>query len=206
MIQDTFVQDTLLQQKPAQDSPLIVLRQAPDNKESDLIVPGEIFREETADSQSPEQLIPGPASFGYIDIKCKPWANVFIDSLFIDTTPVKEPYKILAGQYLLQLQHPDYPEYKSSITVAGNDTLKINVNLHSLVGYLICNVFPWGDIYINDNFKGQTPLNRPIILEPGKHILEVKNPGYETEKSEIFIEKSDTLRMTIKLNALVNSR
>jgi len=143
--------------------------------------------------------------FGYIEIKCKPWANVYIDSLFVDTTPIKDPQKMPVGDHIIQFVHPEYPQHIQTISIAENDTLKININLEDYAGFFICNVSPWGDIYINDIFKGQTPLNRPIILNPGSHILEIKNPAYETEKSEIFIQKSDTLRMTVQLKALVKS-
>jgi eukaryotic-like serine/threonine-protein kinase len=143
--------------------------------------------------------LPKTEGYGFISIKCKPWANVLIDSVFIDTTPLQGPYKILAGEHKLVLQHPEYPVFSSIVKVTENDTFNIFVNLNNFVGYLMCNIFPWGDIYINDEFKGQTPLNRPIILEPGKHVLEIKNPGYEIEKSEINIVIADTLKMTIKL-------
>lgn len=143
--------------------------------------------------------------FGFIDVKCKPWAEVFIDSIKIDTTPLKELYRLTSGEHVLQLKHPQYPDYRSILNIPENDTLLISVNLDTLVGFFTCNVFPWGDIYINEDFKGQTPLNKPIILKPGKHVLEVKNPGYKIYKSEISITKSDTLKKTLKLVSLTNS-
>jgi len=198
--------DSAVVEKPVKDS-LVVESLHPDTSvtPSRITAGNKIFTKIATDTLTKKAIIPLPDLFGYIYIKCKPWANVFIDSIFIDTTPIKEPNRLLEGEHTIRLVHPEYPEYESLISITENDTLKINVNLDSLAGYFICNVFPWGDIYIDDILKGQTPLNRPIILEPGKHILEIKNPGYEQQTREIFIEKSDTLRMTIKLNALVKS-
>ena len=158
----------------------------------------------TSDIPSEKNLL-NQNMFGFIDIKCKPWADVFIDSIKIDTTPFKEVYRLSYGEHILQLKHPEYPEYQSILNVLENDTLFISVNLDTLVGFFTCNVFPWGDIYINKDYKGQTPLNKPIILKPGIHLFEVKNPSYRNHQSEISISKSDTLKMTVKLENLVNS-
>jgi len=199
------IADSLNTKKPFGELPIIVEETDSEKATEPIVVSREPLQQEPGDTQQSIVLVPDSNLVGYIDIKCKPWAEVLIDSNVIDTTPIKEPYKLLTGEYRLQLRHPNYPVYTSKILVRENDTLQINVNLQSMVGYLVCNVFPWGDIYINNTFVEQTPLNHPIILEPGTHILEIKNPGYESQRNEIRIEKSDTLKMTIKLNALVNS-
>jgi len=200
------VQDTLIADETKPDSMSIAnIEPNPVKDKTGVIARNELPVEAEPINESPVESIAKTSVYGYLDIKCKPWANVLLDSIIIDTTPFKEPYKILVGKYSLQLQHPEYPQYKSTITISENDTFNININLDNLVGYFICNVFPWGDIYINNDYKGQTPLNRPIILNPGRHILEVKNPGYENHKNEIEIVKSDTLKMTVKLKGLVNS-
>lgn len=144
-------------------------------------------------------------AFGFIDIKCNPWADILIDSLRIDTTPLKEPYQLTAGRHTIQLKHPDYPEYSSIVKISENDTLKVSVNLDTLVGFFICNVYPWGDIYVNDDFKEQTPLSKPILLTPGPHTLEIKNPDFKSYRRIINITKSDTLKIVVRLEKLFNT-
>lgn len=156
---------------------------------------------DTIRSVLPENVTP---AFGYVDIFCSPWADIYVDSLKIDTTPLKNPIKILSGGHKLKLIHPDYPQYMDIIYVPANDTLLINVNLDTLAAYLHCNVYPWGNIYLNNQFKGQTPLNSPIILSPGNYQLEIRNPKLKPYAEIIKVQRAETLFVVINLDSLNN--
>ena len=90
------------------------------------------------------------------------------------------------------------------IYVPANDTLLINVNLDTLAAYLHCNVYPWGNIYLNNQFKGQTPLNSPIILSPGNYQLEIRNPKLKPYTEIIQVQRAETLFVVINLDSLNN--
>lgn len=164
--------------------------------------------------KTPQQVTPEPTIennnieaapvFGYLDIFCSPWAEILIDSQKVDTTPLKDPIKLQTGSYQIALLHPDYPAYNDNINIIENDTLRVNVNLDTLAAFLQCNVYPWGDIYLNNSFKGQTPLNNPIILIPGDYRLEVRNPKHKTYAESINVVKGDTLTLTVNLDSLNN--
>jgi len=61
------------------------------------------------------------------------------------------------------------------------------------VGYLMCNINPWGDVYINGELKGTTPLRAPILLYPGSYTLTVANPQYGKKEVIIDVKARDTL-------------
>ncbi len=137
--------------------------------------------------------------YGFLTVKCTPWAELFIDTKKIDTTPIKKPIRLATGTYFIELKHPDYPTYSDSVTISGESEIKINIDLNNYIGYLKCNVFPWGNIFIDGTYKGQTPLKNNIILSPGKHNLEIRNPALQTYNSEIFITKAETLAIAVEL-------
>ncbi|KAA3612978.1 MAG: serine/threonine protein kinase [Calditrichaeota bacterium] len=184
-----YLQDTLTR-------PIIL---APKNEKENK--PGDLVAMDTEKEIGIKEVLketPVP-TFGYLDLKCSPWADIFIDSQKVDTTPIKNAIRLESGQYFLQLRHPDYPVYSETIKISEENVLELNVNLNNFAGFLKCNVFPWGNIYIDNVFKGQTPLKNVIILEPGKHTLEVRNSKYKTYTSEIFAEKEDTLFISVDL-------
>jgi len=140
--------------------------------------------------------------FGEFYIKCYPWAKVYLNNKFMETTPLTKNIITKSGSYLLTLIHPDYPKYSDSINIKPEELFFIEVNLDTLFGYFECQVYPWSEIYIDGEKKGVTPLNFPIRLNEGSYKLTLKNPQYKSIESAISIKKKDTLRMTFKMNDL----
>lgn len=142
--------------------------------------------------------LPVKKKIGKLFIECLPWAVVYIDSQKIDTTPLQNAILLPEGEYTLTLVHPDFPSYSTKIRILGEKTSTFRFNLENVMGYLECKIHPWGDIYINGQYKSQSPLTRPIRLLPGKYSLTIKNPAFLDYKQQISIKKNDTL--TIKMN------
>ena len=57
-----------------------------------------------------------------------------------------------------------------------------------------CNIFPWGEVYINGELKGITPMP-PVVLLKGKYDLSIKHSKYEPHKEKISINIKDTLNI-----------
>ncbi|MCI0696850.1 protein kinase [candidate division KSB1 bacterium] len=140
--------------------------------------------------------------FGELDIQCLPWAEVYLDSQKIDTTPLKKPLALPAGQHRLTLRHPQYPLYSQIIQIQPEAMTTVHVDLDTLFGYLDCQIYPWGDIFIDGQYAGQTPLQNPLIIQSGNHVLTIKNPRYPEVSQKIVIQKRDTLRY--RLNFEIN--
>lgn len=129
---------------------------------------------------------------GKLMVSCQPWAEVYIDSFKVDTTPLSSYIILKAGRHHLVLKNPGYPQYSQIINIQPGGTELVNVNFKTTVGYLECNIHPWGDLYIDGIFRGQTPLTAPIALMPGKHRLMVKNPSFADRHEDITIKKGES--------------
>jgi serine/threonine-protein kinase len=46
---------------------------------------------------------------------------------------------------------------------------------------------PWAEIWIDGRHAETTPLDRPIPLTPGVHVLQLKNPAYETASRTVTL-------------------
>jgi eukaryotic-like serine/threonine-protein kinase len=138
---------------------------------------------------------------GELFVACLPWAEIYIDGEKIETTPIKNNIKLNEGSYELKLLHPEYPEYVDSINITSSALTTFKINLDTLFGFLDCKVFPWGNIYINDTYKGETPLQNPLILEPRIYSVEIRNPQFKTIKSVVTISRGDTFRLVQNFNS-----
>ncbi len=129
---------------------------------------------------------------GRLLIRCTPWAHVYVDSIKIDTTPMEEAAALTPGEHRIRLQHPNFPTYMKKIRINPGQEVVIAVDLDTLFGYFSCNIFPWGDVYIDGDFKGQTPFAGALAVAPGNHALVVKNQQYGSVEDVFSVARRDT--------------
>ena len=137
-------------------------------------------------------------NMGRLFVECQPWADVYIDGEKIDTTPLKDYLELKLGKHKLRLVHPTFPAYEKNIYISDNRITSVSFNFYDVIGFLNCNVYPWGEIFINGESKGITPLRNPIALYAGTYHVIVKNPQYGEVDEWLIIAAKDTLNY--KLN------
>ena len=137
-------------------------------------------------------------SNGQLSVECFPWANVFVDDKLIDQTPINS-YSISSGKHIIKLENPNFPTYSQNVLIVSNNQTSIKVNFNNLVGYLSCQIYPWGKIYINGIYKGTTPLQKAIPLFPGDYILKVINPNLKEFSKKIQISAKETYDFSVNL-------
>ncbi len=158
----------------------------------------EIIFEQIPDNESFKD---SSMQFAFLMIECQPWADIYIDDIKKESTPLKNPLKIVAGkQHKIGLVHPEYPHLIKMVTLNPDESFHVSVNLDTTIGYLNCRVHPWGEIIIDGKSIGQTPLNRYLRLEAGEHNLIVRNPGFSDFAQTFTINKNDTILFNINLN------
>jgi serine/threonine protein kinase len=157
-------------------------------------------------SNNMEQASPRPVTTaalpGRLFIRTQPSANIFIDSIPFGETPPEKPFEFSPGERQLTLVNANFPEYHMTVKIQSGETINFSADLDTLFGYLECQVYPWGEITIDGNSKGQTPLLHPIILTPGGHALTIKNPQFREFETKIEIARKDTLRYQLNFENL----
>ena len=133
--------------------------------------------------------------YGGLFVECSPWAEVYINGEKFETTPLNRPIKLAEGEYTLKLVHPDYPIYTRIVEVKAEQVTNVSFSLDKLMGFINCKVNPWGNIFINGELKGQTPIQGLIKVVPGSVRLAVKNPNYKDIDTVFFIRANDTVKL-----------
>jgi len=142
-----------------------------------------------------------PVKLTTVLINAFPYCKIYLDYRLIDETPMTQPYEIKPGRYLLGLQNPDYPSFTDSITIKPNANNIFNYNLDTAFVRLNLDVQPWGNVYIDGNFIGMTPLQKAIYLTRTPHFLEIKNDEYETWTDTLRFDGINELKRFIVLKA-----
>lgn len=143
------------------------------------------------ENEVPEEK-PGKVELGELFVECIPWADVYVDGNKIETTPLSKNIKMETGQHKIELIHPEFPEYSQNILIGADSITTLKINLNDFWGYLVCNLHPWGEIYLDGKLIGQTPLDKPIKLLPSNYKVKLTNPNFNALDTTILISASDT--------------
>ena len=139
----------------------------------------------------------GVIEYAYLKLTVNPWAKVFIDGKYVETTPIG-PIKVEAGQHVIKLTNPSLKSYTETIDFPTNQTISRTIQLAPGEGYLRITVNPWADVYLDDQFIGTTPM-RNVALSPGSHRLKLVNPKFDAHEEKITIIADEILKKHVNL-------
>ncbi len=137
--------------------------------------------------------------YGGLFISADPWVDIYINGEKFDTTPLNKPIKLIEGNYTLNLVNPDYPPYPTQmVKIKADSVTRLNINLNSKMGFINFNSNPWGEVYVNGEKKGTTPL-RLVRVAPGLIGIKVKRSNYKDIDTFYNVRAGDTLRLNFTL-------
>jgi hypothetical protein len=126
-----------------------------------------------------------------------PWAKIYVDNKFIGETPFAKPLILAAGKHSVLFVHPSFEPIMQTIIVLPFRSSTVTGNFFDNVGYLNCFATPWAEVYINDQYKDTTPLEKPIMLSPGKYQVRFKNASFQDIVREVAVRSKDTISIVI---------
>lgn len=134
---------------------------------------------------------------GVLALRVLPWASVHVNGDSLGTSREAQPLyvEMSPGKHEVTLTNPEFPRVPREFLVAPGDTTTATVSLWSQVARLDLNVSPWADVYVDGEYKGQTPLSEPVVLLPGVRRLRLVNPELPdgTREYSLTVAKGDTL-------------
>lgn len=137
--------------------------------------------------------------YGLIRFRITPWAKVYIDGKYLDTTPIGKAIRLQEGMRVVSFENPDYPAFTESLLVLADSAADVLINLDDKVGYLRIAASPWADVYIDGVKFGTTPISESIVLVTGHHQLSLINPEFQPHVETLYIEPRKTLERLVKL-------
>ncbi|HEX6276236.1 MAG TPA: serine/threonine-protein kinase [Polyangiaceae bacterium] len=68
-----------------------------------------------------------PQNPGFLRVVAQPWAHVVVDGQKLETTPFARPIPLSPGTHYVRLEHPLAPTERRTLTVAGGETIVLDV-------------------------------------------------------------------------------
>ncbi|MFN4112267.1 MAG: PEGA domain-containing protein, partial [Ignavibacteria bacterium] len=141
---------------------------------------------------------------GKLMIACYPWAEVYIDDHKFETTPLNAPINLKTGLHKIRLIHPNFPPIEKTIEITADKQYIMDINFYKYFGFVQFKIIPWGEIIINNKKFGITPFEKPVILNPGKYVLNISNPNFGSYIDTILIQSGETLFYKLNLNSITH--
>lgn len=66
---------------------------------------------------------------GYLALRVIPWAEVYLNGNYYDTTPLKHPISLPSGKYELKLINPNFSIWADSVVITAGETVSRQVTL-----------------------------------------------------------------------------
>jgi len=136
---------------------------------------------------------------GSLNINSNPQgAEVYLNGVYKGITPITI-YELTPGKYQLQLRKSGYKDLITFVDVISGTVSNYNFSLTPLLGSI--NVFSTpsnADVYINDVYKGKTPLSLSD-LNPGYYTVRIVLTGYQEYRESFYLNPGDVKRVNVNL-------
>lgn len=164
-----------------------------ENLEKPLIEESQNTKEDATNTNTNPPVV----RYGNLLVLVSPYAEAFIDGEGIGLVPTSKPITLTEGEHTIKLVHPDFPVYSGVVNITQGQTTRFTLKLDSTIGYIRCRVYPWGNVYVNDDFKGATPLPEKDLIRvaPGPVRMVIKHPNYMDIDTTFNISRGDTINL-----------
>ncbi|MHB1049675.1 MAG: protein kinase domain-containing protein [Bacteroidota bacterium] len=129
-----------------------------------------------------------------------PWAKVFLNNQPIGETPIAKPVIVAAGIHSVMFVNPSFDPIVESVTVEPLRERTVTGNFLERVGYVMCTVSPWAEVYVDEQYRDTTPMTKPLMISAGTHKVRFKNAAFTDIVREITVTAKDTMHLTITFN------
>ena len=131
---------------------------------------------------------------GLIDVKVNVPASIDIDDVHKGDAPLSKPLRVAAGDHEIAVKAPGYLTAKQTTTVTGQGrsdlVFDLQVDKAKLARVTVASPLLGGEVRVDDEVVGQTPLAAPLSLLPGKHSIGFRRPGYMTGDRQVNLAPS----------------
>jgi serine/threonine protein kinase len=141
-----------------------------------------------------------PTRMGYLKIEARPSAEVYVDGIYQGDTPPALSLKLKVGQHKVECRHPRYEDYREVLKIVNGEMSRRVITMRKLKGILSLVTQEGAEVYIDGRLIGVTPMNKPIELDSGPHMVTLKKSGFHTWSSEVTVESKKTLPLRITLS------
>lgn len=129
-------------------------------------------------------------------------AEVRIDGEKKTAQEMKEGIRLITGLHQIDAMANGYEPYSKAVTVEKDAVQIITIDLipeKPGMSSLHIHSYPWAEIFIDGEFKGNSPTAKPLALPEGTHTIVLQRAGFKTYKETVAIKKGELKKIKVTL-------
>ena len=142
---------------------------------------------------------PASSENAWLVVRCTPWAEVELDGALLGTVSPVGQFRVDPGTHSLVLHHPDFPPCSLAVALKPAKRETLEVNLWARIAQLWLQVAPWAEIWVDGRHVDTTPLSKPLILAPGEHQIELRNPAFKPWRKTVRLRPGEKVTLRVSL-------
>ena len=140
---------------------------------------------------------PSVEQFGSLVVSGNRGAKVQIDEQPIGELPIESPLRLRTGVHTVVFTLAPYDPMVRAVQIRPGQETNVSVNFLESASYFRCVAKPWADIYVDDQYRDTTPIDRPLAVTGGKHRVRFHHPSFRDTVWEVSIAPGDTLKLAV---------
>jgi hypothetical protein len=127
---------------------------------------------------------------------------VLIDGRSMEPAELAFGIPLSPGIHTLSVSASGYvsQQQKFSVTAGSTHILQVRLNPDAPgSGQLHVYSYPWARIFIDGEFKGNSPTPKPLVLSEGTHTLRLEREGFAPYEKSVEIIDGQIVREKIRL-------
>jgi serine/threonine-protein kinase len=129
-----------------------------------------------------------------------PWAEVLLDGRSLGATPLSSEPVVTPGRHVMTLRNPYYPEVTRTVTLE-QPTCTLAFNLDREVAQVYIGVTPWAVVAIDGRVVDTTPMDRPIPVALGSHMITLTHPELGVRRDSIRTDSPRVYRVSYDMGS-----
>jgi serine/threonine protein kinase len=141
------------------------------------------------------------AKKGWLSVKVEPWAEIYVDGRYRGDSPASR-IALERGAHQLECRKPKHGTYRETVNITAGEFSTRSVVLKKLTGKIALSTIAGAEVYLDGSLIGVTPLNGPIKVDVGSHLVTVKKAGYNVWNNSISVETDQLMPLKITLSPM----
>lgn len=167
--------------------------------EAEAIIPSEVEPQAQPIKPSLEEIAGGGISIS----STPPGATVFIDNKLERATTPLEVTNLEPGRHLVKLVKQGYKNWEDEVIVENEVVSNLEVRLSPLSGQIKITSLPTkAEVYLNEEYKGKTPLTIKDARGRESYLIRVSAPDYRDWESKVIVEPGQTVDLKANLERM----
>jgi tRNA A-37 threonylcarbamoyl transferase component Bud32 len=129
-------------------------------------------------------------------------AEVTLDGVKLTPQETGSGKKLPAGTHQLAARAAGYETYAKSVSVEAGAVQIVSVDMVKQaqgMSSLHVHSYPWAELSIDGQRKGNTPTAKPLSLPEGTHEITLRREGYKTHTETVTITKGELKKVKVQL-------